>query len=812
MWARIRPLPQLQVSPPGSCGFKDRSMRAFSMLLVLGFAVTAFAQSDNAVVTGTVTDSQSLPIAKASVHFKALSTGAVRVVTTNDRGLFYAPALRPDDYELTTQASGFATVTQSLHLEVGQKLAIDVSLKIGPVTEGVHVTASADVLRTTDASVGEVVEPKSIQELPLNGRMLLDLVLTVPGTHVGFGAQTGETNPLYWRPGQRSAIVIGGNRPNANFFLLDGATNTDPTFNTQNLSPSPDAVMEFQVETSSYTADMGGAGGGQINIVTRGGTNQYHGTAYEFLRNGAMDATTFASMGNNHLVQNDFGASFGGLLIGKKTFFFVNYEGLRLAQADAQILTVPTPDEIMGDFSMSNVKIYDPTPAVKTPNYNPSLPTGPSNFPYTRSQFNNNQIPSGRINPLLEGFLLQYLPRPNTMMMAGAADSSNYLDVRTENHIQDQGTFRVDHNFSNGDTLLARYSAGGENGFSPSSGMTATTENLPGFGVNFNNLSQQAVGSWNHIFASNRVNTSSLALSRLSMDRTSQNDGTNDIVSALGIQGIGFGGKNAWGSPWFAVQGYTGIGDTFAATPMHAWDTTIEIRDTYAWQRGRHGIKFGGEFHRYIWPMWGFFQNRGYYQYTTGYTTEFGFNDGSGSGLASMLLSLPAVKQRQAGIPQMDLRAWGIGTFAEDSWQVTSTTTVNIGLRYEYTSPLYDKDNTNTNLIFNKGVPSVFIGGELGYPRGLMYANKHNFAPRLGIAKNLPGVGPVFHAAYGIFFTPVDLNTWCNQRHNVPFVFPETQQADNFTPPAALFNTGMNFGAPVLGTGALTPTTDSFTP
>lgn len=142
---------------------------------------------------------------------------------------------------------------------------------------------------------------------------------------------------------------------------------------------------------------------------------------------------------------------------------------------------------------------------------------------------------------------------------------------------------------------------------------------------------------------------------------------------------------------------------------------------------------------------------------------------------------------------------------------MTPTTTLNIGLRYEYTSPLYDKDYTNTNLVFNNGVPSVFIGGELGYPRGLMYANKHNFAPRLGIAKNLPNAGLVLHAAYGIFFTPVDLNTWCNQRHNVPYVFPETQQADNFTPPASLFTTGMNFGTPVLGTGALTPTTVSFT-
>jgi hypothetical protein len=781
------------------------------LLLLLGLTLPALGQSNYGVVTGTVTDAQHLPVAGAAVQLTAASTGAIRRVVTNQQGLFEAPALLPDDYELKTEATGFAAATQSVRLEVGQKLAVEISLKVGEIKGGVNVAAGSEVLRTTDASVGEVVEPQSIRELPLNGRMLIDLVLTVPGTHVGFGAQTGSTNPLYWRPGQRSAVVIGGNRPNANYFLLDGATNTDPTFNTQNLSPSPDAVKEFQVETSSFTADMGGAGGGQINIVTHSGSSQYHGTVYEFLRNGAMDASTFDSMGNNHLVQNNFGASFGGPLWGKKTFLFVNYEGLRLARADAQILTVPTLAEIQGDFSMSKTKIYDPTSAVANPNYNPKLPTGPANFPYTRAQFAGNVIPSNRINPKLEAFLLQYVPQPNMPMMDGAADSNNYLDVRNESHIQHQGSVRVDHNFSSGDTLFGRYSAGAENGFSPSSGVTSTTENLPGFGANFDNLSQQAAISWNHIFASNKVNTVTVAVSRLSMDRTSQNDGVNDVVGQLGIAGIGFGGSAASGAPWFAAQGYTGIGDTFAATPMHAWDTMVEARDTYAWQHGRHGIKFGGDFHRYIWPMWGFFQNRGYYQSTNGYTTEFGFNNGSGSGLASLLLSLPAVKQRQAGVPQMDLRAWGADAFVEDSWQITPTTTLNLGLRYEYADPLYDKNSTNTNLIFQNGVPSVFIGGELGYPKGLMYANKHNFAPRIGIAKNLPGRGLVFHGAYGIFFTPVDLNTWCNQRHNVPYVFPETQQADNFTPPAALFAKGLNFGTPVLGTGALTPTTVSFT-
>jgi hypothetical protein len=780
------------------------------VFLLLAAGTPAYGQSNFAVLTGSIVDSQRLPVAGAAIELTATSTGAIRHLVSNQAGLFEAPALLPDDYKLRVEAAGFAAAVQSLRLEVGQKLAVNVILEVGSLAEGVKVIGGVEALQTTDASVGEVVEPTSIRELPLNGRMLIDLVLTVPGTHIGFGAQTGATNPLYWRPGQRSAIVIGGARPNANFFLLDGASNTDPTFNTQNLSPSPDAVKEFQVETSSYTADMGGAGGGQINIVTHSGSSQYHGTAYEFLRNGAMDASTFASMGNNHLVQNNFGASFGGPLIKKNTFFFVNYEGLRLAQADAQILTVPTPAEIQGDFSMSGVKIYDPTTAVANPSFNPAKATGANNFPYTRSQFPGNIIPSNRINPALEAFLMQYVPMPN-MAMGPGPDSNNYLDVRNETHFEDQGTVRIDHNFSKGDTLFGRYSIGQENGFSPSSGMTSTTENLPGFGANFDNRSQQATISWNHIFAANKVNTASISVSRLSMDRTSQNDAVNDIVGQLGILGVGFGGPNAWGAPWFAAQGYTGIGDTFAATPMHAWDTMYEIRDMYAWEKGRHAIKFGGDFHWYTWPMWGFFQNRGYYQYTTGYTTEFGFNDGSGSGMASLLLSLPAVKQRQAGIPQMNLRNWGADGFVEDSWKATSTMTVNVGVRYEYASPLYDKDNTNTNLIFQNGVPSVFVGGQNGYPQGLMYANQHNFAPRLGLAKHLPNSGLVFHAAYGIFFTPVDLNTWCNQRHNVPYVFPETQQADNFTPPAALFSSGMNFGTPVLGSGPLPPTTVSFT-
>src|SRR6202790_888760 len=259
----------------------DKPVRRLLVSLLL-ISCFAFAQSNYASLEGTVSDPQGHPFPGATLKLTSLTTRAERRISTNEHGLFQITALPPGEYELIVQAQGFATLSQTLRLEVGQQMTANFALKVAMVKDVVEVAGQPEALHTADAAVGEVIEPAAIRDLPLNGRMLIDLVLTVPGAHVGFGAQTGATNPLYWRPGQRSAVVIGGSRPNANFFLLDGATNTDPTFNPQNLSPSPDAVKEFQVETSSYTADMGGAGGGQINIVTHSGSSQSTGRFFEF--------------------------------------------------------------------------------------------------------------------------------------------------------------------------------------------------------------------------------------------------------------------------------------------------------------------------------------------------------------------------------------------------------------------------------------------------------------------------------------------------------------------------------------------------
>jgi Carboxypeptidase regulatory-like domain len=781
-------------------------MKRFGLVVifcVVAFAAHLNAQTNYVVLRGVVSDPQHLAIPHAGVKLTSTTTGVERSGTSDDHGVYEIDGLLPGAYLLEAESKGFATARRSLQLEVGQQVTLDVMLMVGSERQTITAVAAAELLKTSDASVGEVVDQRAVSQLPLNGRMLVDLMLTVPGAHVSHGAQTGDMNPLYWRPGQRSAISVGGNRPNANYFLLDGATNTDPTFNSQNFSASPDAVQEFQVQIGSYSAEMGGAGGGQVNIVTRSGGTRLHGTVYHFFRNGALDAHSFNDMGGtNHLVQNNFGASLSGPLFGKRTFFFVNYEGLRHVQADSMTDTVPTPAEVAGDFSMSGVTIYDPSKTVTNPNYNPSLPVSAQNPQFTRQAFPDNKIPIDRMNSVAVTMLKLYTPQPNLMMGMGSGttmmgqptvvgsgnDFNNYLDVRNEVHNTDQGTIRLDHQLSASDTAFARYSAGGEHGFMP--------ENLPGFGYFHDNLSQQGMGSYSHIFTPSLLNVAAVAVSRLSMNHTTESANKNDITGSLGIQGVGFGGPGAWGAPYFNVQGYSPIGDSYAATPMHAWDTLIEGRDTMSWLVGRHSLQFGGLYQRFIWPMWGFFQNRGYYQFTNGFTTDIGANDGTGSALASFLLGLPAVRQRQAGVPQMNLRQWYAAGYGQDTFRLTKSTTLDYGMRYEYMSALVDIKYTNSNLTFARdGTPSVFIGGQNGMPKGLMYPNRTDFAPRLGISQSVPGRGLVLHAAYGIFFTPVDMNTWCNQRHNVPYTFPETNQSDNFTPSIKTFD----FTPAVLG-------------
>jgi hypothetical protein len=779
-----------------------KSVWILAALLMLGLEMPyARGQASGAHIDGIVHDTQGLPLPNVKVALTETQTGLARNVETTPEGAYQFVSLNPGQYQLSAVLTGFGSPVRTLTLEVNQYLRLDLVMQVGPVRQEVQVVGASEVLRTADASLGEVIEPTLTKELPLNGGHVLDLALLAPSVHEGYGVQTGNSNPLYWRPSQSSALSAGGGRPNANYFLLDGSADTDPTFNTLSLSPSPDAIREFKVQTGSYSAEFGGAGGAQVNIVTKSGGNALHADVYEFVRSNTFDDRTFTDPSNiPHLAQNEFGASLGGPIRKNSTFFFANWEGFRLSNGLAQIETVPTAMERMGDFSASGVTVYDPSTTHANPNYNPSLPTSPSNPAVLRDPFVNDTVPNGEISSVATGVLAQ-VPLPNlaagSMMGMGmqpgvgtGPDSNNYLDLRTNRNFSNQATLRIDQNLPHGDALFGRYSFLAERDFTP--------ENLPGFGSFDNNLAQNATLQYTHLISSTSVNVFWLGMSRLSMHRYSQDNFTTDYITQLGIQGVGFGGQGAWGMPYVTVQGYNAFGDSYIGTPVHDWDTILQAGDIWNKQRGRHSLKVGGDLRDYDWPMWGFFQSRGYYQFTNGFTTQTATNDGTGAALASFLLGLPVVKQRQAGIPDMNLRQWYGDSFVQDNWRVTQNTTLNVGVRYEYMSPLTDirADKRGSNLIWQDGVPYIFIGGQDDTPAGLLYTRKLNFAPRVGLTHAFQGKFPfVMRAGYGIFFTPVDMNTWCNQRHNVPFVFPQTQQSDNYTPSL----TGFNFAAPVLG-------------
>ena len=288
------------------------------------------------------------------------------------------------------------------------------------------------------------------------------------------------------------------------------------------------------------------------------------------------------------------------------------------------------------------------------------------------------------------------MARP-TVFGAGM-DSNNLLDVRDAQARNNQGTIRVDRMLGS-DALNVRYSSSHEQGFSP--------QNLPGYGFNFDNASQNGSIVWTKVISPTIVNTASAGVSRLAMPHWSQNNGVDDIVDALGITGTNFGGQKGWGAPYFNVQGYSPFGDFWQATPMDQWNTTFEGRETLSWQKGSHSLKFGASYRRVIWPMWALVQSRGYYQFTPGFTTETATNDGTGSALASFLLGLPASRQLQAGVPSMNLRNWTANAFAQDTWRLTPATTLDFGLRYEVETPLADASQPWSNLMRERPIDGV---------------------------------------------------------------------------------------------------------
>ena len=541
---------------------------ALAVLLATGMCVVSpsplAAQNTTATVTGLVLDNQKLPVPAVTLVIEDTARGLTRTTQSADDGSFEIAGLQPGDFVLKATMKGFSATRLDLRLEVNQRLRIDIQLRPSGVAEDVIVRQSAPLLDTVSSSVGEVIGEQQLSTLPLNGRQFLELALLVPGVHTSHGASTGSTIPLYWRPGQNSAISVSGGRPSANAFRIDGTTNTDPSFNTYIVNLPPDAIREFQIETSSYSAELGAAGNGQVNVVTKSGTQSLHGSVYDHLRNSAFDARLFTSPSElPHFSQNQYGGTLGGPLVARRTFFFGSFEGLRSSQGQSMVMSVPPEMWRMGDFS-DGPPIYDPLTTRPNPNFDPTRPASPSNPQQIRSRFPGNVIPMDRINPVALSVLQQYVPLPNLgedmgMGMSMGGLFNNYLDTRSQELRNDQGTVRVDYGWENGATLFGRYTLSKERGFTP--------ENLPGFGANHDNRLQNVTGSFVQPLSSRLVHEVRVGFARMQLGRAGEAANGTDLIGALGIRGVGFGGAEAYGLPFFNVQGYQPFGDSLLCTP-----------------------------------------------------------------------------------------------------------------------------------------------------------------------------------------------------------------------------------------------------
>ncbi len=747
------------------------SLRLSTILLVF-FTISraAHAQSATGTILGTARDESGAVLQSVKTLITHEQTNQSIMVETDSLGNYTVPLLKPGPYSVTAELPGFRRfVRRDVVLQVDQTARVDIPMKLGEVAQTVEVTGESPLLQSENASIGAVIDEKKIVQLPLNGRNFIELAILVPGVGRAGGAQGA------------SSLTVDGNRPQNNNFLLDGTANTDGDFNKAVFSPSIDAIQEFKVQTSTYSAEFGRSGGGQINVITKSGGNQFHGTAFEFHRNSAFDARRINTLGNTlpKFIRHQFGGTLGGPVIKNKTFFFGSYEGIRRVQGQTFIGTVPTEAMRRGDFT-GLANIHDPARETANPNFDPSRPVSATNPRVIREQFASNRIPENRFNSITKK-VLDFVPLPTESGLL-----NNFRRNASPRETTDQYIVRVDHQLSQNNLLFGRFGA--------SDGTTFGPGTFPGFGNNSEGKPKNLTISDIHTFSSNLFNEFKAGYARLREGTLQENAFGPDLIQQLGIPGVGFGGEAARGLPQFSVQNFSAFGDGTFALPSLLRNNTFQFVDNVTWLKGRHSIKGGVEFTRFQYNLQAWFQSRGFFQFTNGYTTRTATNDGTGNAFATYLLGLPFFAQRQVGQTRLDARSTRAAGYVQDDFKITPRLTLNLGLRYEVITPLADINQFMANVDLTRptdGKPTIYIGGQSGYPAGLTITDRNNFAPRFGFAyRPFEKAETVIRGGYGIFYGADDGNTHFNHVRNVPNIIPQTNIVDQFTP--SIFEIGFS--------------------
>ena len=741
-----------------------RSLRAIvsvALLITLFGALPLLGQTNTGRITGTVTDATGAVLPGVDIVVKNPATGLTRNAVTNESGTYQVPLLPVGTYEVQAALPGFSTELRSgIIINVDVVIRQDFSLKVGSTAETIEVTATTPLLQQETASLGQTIDSQKMTNIPLNARHFMSLTLL----------STGVLPDVQGGDRQSPSFYANGVSRSKNNFLFDGVDNNDPGNNQLVIIPSIDAIEEFKLSTSAYGAELGRASGGVVNVQTKAGTNAFHATVFEFLRNDALDARSFFAIRKQPYRRNQFGTVISGPIKKDKAFFLFNYEGNRIRRTDTARTLVPTLLERQGNFSATATPLRDPV---------------------TGQTFQGNIIPPDRINTVAKN-IASFYPEPNVPLNAG----SNYTaDARAIRDF-DIYTGRVDYRMSDKHSIFGRFTWQDtyevQNNFDSGA-------NLPRSGNTFfQPLGRNAAISDTYIISPTMVNEFRVGFNRLLggiFDETYQHDYAKEL-GVTGVQSSFFPNPLRFGWPRASVSGYGTIGTTgFSAQDRK--DNTWHWYDMIALTKGNHQMKIGGEVRTYFLNIFIDSNPNGNFTFDGRYSNQ---------PFADMLLGYASRTQRTVGNSYTQNRSRAFSAFFQDDWKVTPQLTLNLGVRYEMQTRSINvlKDNETNFAVFDPKTAQIVISGrtgaqtfrhpitgeaivlqggeDLGYPDGLYENDLNNYAPRFGFAWSPTFMKTVVRGGFGVFFEPeIAAKNHGNRDNAYPWNIPQTFTAPAFT-------------------------------
>jgi len=740
----------------------SRALKLAFASVVITHASALIAQVDRGSIVGTVSDASGANVEGAKVAIKNLATDQLVEVTTDSSGAYAANVLRIGAYSVTVEKQGFKkAVEPNVGVGVNQVVRVNLTLQVGSTTESVEVTATSPLLQTETSSLGTIETERRISDLPLNGRNFIQLAYLGPGANSG---QTGSnvSGGVFENERANEALSVNGLRVSNNNFLLNGVDNNEFGLGGVVVLPPPDAIQEFRTEENSMSAEFG-RGGAAVNVVVKSGTNQIHGGAFEFIRNEKLDARnyfSFAPTPKPAFKRNQFGAFLGSPIKKDKTFIFGDYQGTRVREGLPYISTVPNAAERAGDFSdRLTGQSFSPCPApgpgesfdtgtifdpFSTRNYtcvNPDPKTGQPVSVQLRDPISYNSqlnvIPPTIIDATGSNIANLY-PMPN-----GPGLFNNYFSSPSRMNDQDSFDIRLDHHFREPDQIFAGYSFDDIRSFRP--GPLGDLGGASCCPSRDKTRAQHISLGWTHTFSGRLLNDAHGGFFRYTVNALPLLFGKN-LSQQVGIPNANRGDVNSSGLSFIDVASFTSLGDSLW-TPEHAFENIFQVADTVTWVRNKHSFKLGIDFRRQQRNFFQLTASRGQFSFPGGYTADLTTSTG-GNGLADLLLGIPNSSGQDFLTGLYPTRYWDLAEFAQDDFHVLPNLTLNIGLRYEVTSPANGRVG---NFDLDRAVV-VNSYGPNAVPHAGVQFDKSDWAPRIGLAWSLQKK-TVVHSAFGIFYS-----------------------------------------------------------